>query len=94
MVSIVPRAPLFQIIPLNNRESEITSTNLGPSDINYLKVRVPDGTPSMHLLAVEVGGTVVNSVIGGNFFSRLSPILYFYLMLCLLQRKQRKGLPR
>jgi len=73
MAPIVPRAPLFQKIPHNDRGSEITSANLGPSDLNYSKEHhskklapVPDATHSMPLLAVEVGGTVVNSVIGGK----------------------------
>ena len=73
MAPVVPRAPLFQKIPHNDRRSEITSANLGPSDLNYSKEHhskklapVPDATHSMPLLAVEVGGTVVNSVIGGK----------------------------
>ena len=87
MVSIFSRAALFKKNSHKDWGNEITSANLGPSGINYLKEHhakklapVPDGTTSIHLLAFKVGGTVVNYVIRGkrNFLSESRPVVSPY----------------
>ena len=87
MAPIVPRSPLFQKSSHKDRGSEITSGNLGPSDLNSTEKHnlkklapAPDATHLMPLLADEVGGTVENSAIRGkrNFPSESHPALLPY----------------